>query len=139
MNPEAFARTHAQTFPAGKAWAPADFQTYFDRDTTIIGGTAESYVLGTAIHDEAEILTVATAPDHQRQGKARAALDEFLNHAIVRKISKIFLEVASNNAAAIALYVQAGFAQTGLRQNYYRKPDGSREDAIVMQLNLPPR
>jgi len=139
VNPEDFALTHAKSFPAGKGWITADFQTYFDRDTTIIGGDAASFVLGTAILDEAEILTVATDPPVQRQGKARAALQDFVNHAEARGVSRIFLEVAADNAPALALYAHAGFAQTSLRKGYYRRADAPNCDAIVMQLILPLR
>ena len=47
-----------------------------------------------------------------------------------------FLEVAADNAAAQALYARAGFAESGRRRGYYRRPDGSGLDALVMQRAL---
>lgn len=139
MNPDDYAQTHAKSFPAGKGWAATVFRTYFDRATTIVGGDAQSFVLGTVILDEAEILTVATDPAVQRQGKARAALRDFVNHADARNVTRVFLEVAADNAPALALYAQAGFAQTSIRKGYYRRANAPNCDAIVMQLKLPLR
>jgi ribosomal-protein-alanine N-acetyltransferase len=47
----------------------------------------------------------------------------------------MFLEVRASNASAIALYEKRGFAEVGLRRNYYPTAKGS-EDAILMALDL---
>jgi ribosomal-protein-alanine N-acetyltransferase len=46
----------------------------------------------------------------------------------------MFLEVATNNWAARALYSAAGYAEVGRRRRYY--PDGS--DALVLRAPLSP-
>jgi len=137
VNPEEFAKTHAQTFPAGKCWTVADFETYFARDMTVVGGDATSFVIGTALLDEAEILTVATAPERQRKGLARAALQDFISQCRARGVTCIFLEVADDNHPAIAFYTHTGFAQVGRRQGYYRRENGLSRDALIMQMILP--
>ena len=38
-----------------------------------------------------------------------------------------------SNRAAIALYQQYGFISCGSRPGYYPCPDGSREDALLME------
>jgi [ribosomal protein S18]-alanine N-acetyltransferase len=43
--------------------------------------------------------------------------------------------VRQGNARAQALYRRYGFAEVGLRKNYYPAP-GQREDAVVMSLNV---
>jgi ribosomal-protein-alanine N-acetyltransferase len=49
-----------------------------------------------------------------------------------REAEVMFLEVSTTNTAARALYGQAGFAQVGLRRQYYA--DGS--DALVLSRRL---
>ena len=48
----------------------------------------------------------------------------------------MFLEVAKDNAPALALYERFGFVQVGERAGYYRRADGSRATAIVMRKSL---
>ncbi|SEW28083.1 ribosomal-protein-alanine N-acetyltransferase [Cognatiyoonia koreensis] len=139
MTPDALAKTHAVCFPPTLAWDAARFQTYLARDTTVITGSADSFVLGTLLLDEAEILTIATNPMQRQRGLARAALRDFTDRCAKRGAAKVFLEVAADNAPAIALYVSAGFAQVGLRQKYYQRADGTHCDALVLQLDLPQR
>ena len=43
----------------------------------------------------------------------------------------MLLEVRLSNLAAIHMYLQAGFNEIGLRQNYYPAADG-KEDALLM-------
>jgi ribosomal-protein-alanine N-acetyltransferase len=47
----------------------------------------------------------------------------------------LFLEVAADNTAAIALYAATGFDRVGLRKGYYPHPDGAK-DAVVMRRAL---
>jgi ribosomal-protein-alanine N-acetyltransferase len=44
--------------------------------------------------------------------------------------------VAEGNAAARALYARAGYRECGRRKGYYQRPDGSRDDAVVMEKPL---
>ena len=44
----------------------------------------------------------------------------------------MFLEVAQDNQPAHALYVAAGFIETGRRKDYYKNANGRRADAILM-------
>ena len=43
---------------------------------------------------------------------------------------------AESNAPARALYAALGYRQIGLRKRYYRRGDGSREDAILLGRDL---
>ena len=49
----------------------------------------------------------------------------------------MFLEVAADNAAALALYRGAGFTQAGLRRGYYA-PAGTDAFVLRRDLNRPP-
>ncbi|HEY7051926.1 MAG TPA: ribosomal protein S18-alanine N-acetyltransferase [Mycobacterium sp.] len=75
---------------------------------------------------EYEIHTIGVDPAFQGQGIGRRLLDEVLTHAD----GPVFLEVRTDNAAAIALYRSVGFAQIGLRRRYYPT---SGADAYTMR------
>jgi ribosomal-protein-alanine N-acetyltransferase len=48
----------------------------------------------------------------------------------------MFLEVAKDNAPALALYGRFGFVKVGERAGYYRRADGARATAVVMRKSL---
>jgi ribosomal-protein-alanine N-acetyltransferase len=85
--------------------------------------------------DEAELLDIAVAAQHQRQGLGRNLLDEMMALARRHDMRRMVLEVRASNAAAISLYRRAGFADIGLRRDYYPAEHG-REDAILMGREL---
>lgn len=79
--------------------------------------------------DEYEILSIATHPQHQRKGVARALIHEFCSgHK-----GNVFLEVRESNLAAISFYEALGFVRTGVRHAYY---GDSGEGAIIMKLEF---
>lgn len=81
--------------------------------------------------DEAELLTIGVAVDHQRKGLGQAMLSVMLAAAHAKQLSRVFLEVRASNLPAIALYRRAGFLDIGMRRAYYHNAGGS-EDALVM-------
>lgn len=94
-----------------------------------------AYAILMPIVDQAELLTIGVAAARQRGGLGRAILHGMLELARDRKMNRVFLEVRASNAAAIALYRSAGFAEVGLRRDYYQNASGS-EDALVMACDL---
>ncbi len=91
-------------------------------------------VLARVAADEADILTIAVAPDVRRRGLGRALLLAAMAEAGRRGAKSMFLEVGVDNAAAAALYASCGFAQVGRRRGYY----ASGGDALVMRAALRP-
>lgn len=81
-----------------------------------------------AVLDEGYIDNVAVEPAARRHGVASALLDVFCRFGAAN-LAFLTLEVRASNAPAIALYEKHGFAQAGLRKNYYRDP---KEDAVLM-------
>jgi len=81
--------------------------------------------------DEANLLLMAIHPSQQGKGLGYQLLDASLAQLKNNPI-QVFLEVRESNEAAIALYEKSGFHQIDLRKNYYPKPDGGREHAIIM-------
>jgi ribosomal-protein-alanine N-acetyltransferase len=82
---------------------------------------------------EAELLTVAVAPEARGRGLAQRLVSRFLYQARLRGAEVAFLEVAEDNAPARLVYSRAGFTETGRRRGYYRTSDGRAVDALVMQ------
>lgn len=85
---------------------------------------------------EAEILTLAVEPKARRRGFAKALVQVAAGAARIAGAESLFLEVAVDNAAALALYRSTGFSEAGVRRGYYDRGGGNRVDALVMRLDL---
>lgn len=127
-DPAALAITHAAAWPQDP-WSGETFARFLARKATLLTGDARAFVLGQVVADEAEIIMLATHPDHRRQGLARDALHLFLREAEARGATEAFLDVAADNAQALALYIGAGFRRVGRRAGYY--PGGV--DALLLR------
>ncbi|MEH3143513.1 MAG: ribosomal protein S18-alanine N-acetyltransferase [Mycobacterium kyogaense] len=66
---------------------------------------------------EYEVHTIAVDPTYQGHGIGREMLRKLVDYA---DGGAIFLEVRTDNEAAIKLYESEGFARIGLRKRYYR-------------------
>ena len=85
--------------------------------------------------DELHLLNVTVAPDHQGRGWGRLLLGRV--QALGRELGSgsLWLEVRQGNARAQDLYRRLGFVVVGRRRGYY-PAGGTREDAVVMRLDL---
>ncbi len=137
MTPADLALIHAAANSRERPWSEAEFADLLAHPATILTGDSRSFVLGRVVLDEAEVLTLATHPDHQRQGLARAALTAFERVSRQRSAKTCFLEVAEDNHPAKALYLSNGYAQIGRRRGYYHMADGAQVAALVLQKTLP--
>ena len=79
-----------------------------------------------------EILTVAVAAAARRRGLGRRLLAALATALSDGGAAKLFLEVAADNQAALALYEIAGFRPVGRRLNYYPAADGAI-DALILE------
>ena len=84
---------------------------------------------------ESHILNLCVHPALQGQGYGHGLLDFLLELAREHKADSAFLEVRPSNEPALRLYQRAGFAEVGLRRDYYPARNG-REDAIIMACSL---
>ncbi len=137
MTPKDLSKTHLAAFGPDKGWREQSFAKLLSEPAVFLTGTSQSFVLGRVTVDEAEVLTLATAPDAQRQGLARRALGDFLDRVHKAGAKTVFLEVAENNQPARALYRQAGFATVGERKNYYRQDAARSVTALILRRDLP--
>lgn len=83
---------------------------------------------------QADIQTIAVAPEARRHGIGRALMHALMVEARDRGAGELFLEVRDDNPSAQRLYDSLGFERIAVRPNYYQ-PDGI--DAIVMRLTIP--
>lgn len=131
MTPEALALLHAAVFAVPRPWSAAEFASFLNDGLSFLLVEDGGFLLGRAVAGEAELLTLAVAPDRQRQGMGRRLVAGFLAEARRRGADQAFLEVAANNAPAITLYQGVGFVEAGKRRGYYAAADGRRIDALV--------
>jgi len=85
--------------------------------------------LGTGIDPESEVHTIGVDPAVRRRGVGGMLLGELLSVAD-RWGGPVFLEVRTDNDAAIGLYRREGFEIVGTRKRYYQ-PSGA--DAFTMR------
>lgn len=127
-------RAHAHPWTRGNfsdAINSAYLCKVYERDGVMLG-----YLVLMPAVDEAQLLNITIAAEHQRQGLGRALLGEAVGLARSLKMLRVLLEVRPSNTAALGLYRAAGFHQIGLRRHYYPSDNGGREDAIVMEYLL---
>ncbi|MDB5433497.1 MAG: ribosomal-protein-alanine acetyltransferase [Caulobacter sp.] len=100
------------------------------------GDGPAGFVLCRAMAGEAEVLTLAVDPAARRSGIGLALMTAAVEGARALGAESLFLEVAVDNAAAIALYQGLGFSRAGVRRGYYRRRASGAVDALVMRLSL---
>ena len=129
----ALATIHAAAFSPREAWGedaialqlvlPGAFGLIDERGGMLMGRVAA---------DEAEVLTLAVAPSVRRRGLATALLRAARAQVSAGGGRAMFLEVATGNTAALALYQREGFVEVGRRRRYY----ADSSDALVLRVNL---
>ncbi|MDZ4691167.1 ribosomal protein S18-alanine N-acetyltransferase [Terricaulis sp.] len=135
---ELLASLHARAFD--KPWSAADIAKMLENPAVaaFVAGGAEpqGFIIAWAVAGDAEVLTVAVAPEARRQGVGAALVTEAAAAVLARGAASMHLEVAESNAAARALYAKLGFTEAGRRRDYYATEQGW-VDAIVMRRALP--
>jgi tRNA threonylcarbamoyl adenosine modification protein YeaZ/ribosomal-protein-alanine acetyltransferase len=133
------AEIHGESFAA--RWSETAFgEMLAVPGTSAILVSSQNNPLGFAIFrraaDEAEILTICTRPAFRQKGHGKLLVQHL--EAVLKKdnVKSLFIEVAVSNHAALALYTSSGFEKAGERKNYYKRGDGSHEDALIMRKGL---
>jgi ribosomal-protein-alanine N-acetyltransferase len=135
------AAIHAASF--ARPWSTLDFERLLGErgvigDGLFLGNATKpaGFVLSRMVIDEAEILTIAVAPEVRGKGLSIPLLERHLDELSRRGVRMVHLEVEEGNPSAVALYRRFGFTETGRREGYYQKADGSRVTALTMTLEL---
>lgn len=130
------AELEAQLFVGDDPWPPAAFNRELASPHNHYvgarsGGTLAGYAgisrLGRTPPFEYEVHTIGVDPAYQGRGIGRRLLRELLDFA---RGGVVYLEVRTDNDAALALYRSVGFQRVGLRRRYYRV---SGADAYTMR------
>jgi ribosomal-protein-alanine N-acetyltransferase len=100
-------------------------------------GEPAGFVIGWTAAGDCEMLSLGVVPAARRQGLGRHLVEAFTGHARELGSAALFLEVAEDNGAALALYAAAGFAQVGRREGHYQGGAGARA-ALVFRSNPRP-
>jgi ribosomal-protein-alanine N-acetyltransferase len=128
------AMLHALSF--AKSWDAPSIAALLATPGTFAFHHNQGFVLVRVAGEEAEILTLAVAPQKRGQGLGRALLQAAIVRAQEQGARTVFLEVGADNPSALALYAGLGFAKVGMRKAYYASPSGGT-DALVLRLPLP--
>lgn len=132
---QALAALHGRCFAGPhRPWSAAEFAALLDSHACFLLGDGAGFAIGRSIADEAELLTLAVAPEARRQGRGRALLEAFRATARARGAARAFLEVAADNLPALALYHADGWTGAGRRRGYY----APGLDALVLCRDLGP-
>lgn len=137
----ALAVLHGRCFARG--WDAASLVTFLAAGDCLAlaargpQGAVHGFVLARMAGDEAEVLTLAVAPDRRREGSGERLMRALCARLAARGVRCLHLEVGAGNAAARGLYAKLGFAPVGVRRGYYREgPAGAAEDAHVLTRTL---
>jgi [ribosomal protein S18]-alanine N-acetyltransferase len=80
---------------------------------------------------DADLQTIAVAPQGQGRGLGRRLLTTLVDQAAEQGATSLMLEVRADNEPAIALYRSVGFDRIAVRRRYYQPGD---IDAHIMRL-----
>ncbi len=127
------AALHAVCFTAPRPWTASEFASVLNLPHSFLLTQSGGFLVGRAAGGEAELLTLAVAPDARRQGTGDLLIEAFLHQIALMHAESAFLEVATDNAAALALYAKHGFVEVAERRGYMKGTDGRARDAYIMR------
>ena len=133
------AKLHAACFDRG--WEESEFASLLQSPgyAALLAHSAEGpigFLLYRAVANEAEIITLGVDPALRRRGAGKALLHQAVSQLKSFNIKTVFLDVATSNVEAKALYLKAGFVEVGKRKAYYARATTPAEDALILRLNL---
>jgi ribosomal-protein-alanine N-acetyltransferase len=108
----------------------------YPAEMLLADGQVVGYYVAMGGVDEMHLLNLTVAPAWQGRGLGRGMLDALVGCCRDRGARHLWLEVRESNVRARAIYERYGFADVGRRRGYYPAPRGTREDAVVMSLEV---
>lgn len=120
------------------AWTKQSiYETFCQNQAFIVVAESEGKLVGYCIVyyalDEGEIARIAVDEKVRRQGVGRGLLDYVCECCKEKQIGRLLLDVRESNVGARAFYQQYGFAEDGIRKNFYEQP---KENAVLMSRNI---
>jgi ribosomal-protein-alanine N-acetyltransferase len=101
-----------------------------------IDGMVVGYIGAWFVIDECHITNIAVHKDFRNIGVASKLVKELLKLCYEHATTYITLEVRVSNTPAQNLYEKFGFNRETIRKGYYKNPDGTRENAIIMSKEM---
>lgn len=140
LDAPAMARIHKAGF--AHPWDEGALRNLMDKPNCMALAAFEAsrelvgFIMTRQAGDECEILTIVSDDKKRRSGIANSLMTQAVELSRLRNARRIFLEVASGNKAAIALYQRHGFEEISRRPGYYQQGRSEAEDALVMARSL---
>ena len=133
-------RLHAHLFDV--AWSESAIRQMLEDVHTVAliahanSGEPIGFVIGRAVADEAEVLSIGVDPAWQRRGVGRLLVEALCDASVRAQAHRLYLEVAASNLPALRLYAALGGQKIGLRKAYYGRREKPAEDAINLVIPL---
>lgn len=131
----AIAALEAQCF--ADPWSEDSVLSALSAGTMFFGCKKDGELVGycgvRCVAGQGDLMNVAVAEQHRRQGIARRLMSCCVAFALKQSLSFLTLEVRSGNREAIRLYESFGFEKEGTRKNFYTHP---QEDALIYTLRF---
>lgn len=136
-NLQQLATIHQQAFSelGQTGWGPDTLsETCASTGAVLVAAFSAEQPIGLALFqqvlDEAELVTLAVAPEHQGKSIASKLMQWAETKLAERGVRTFFLEVRADNATAIRLYENLDFKATSVRKGYYKVDGDVRIDAV---------
>ena len=100
-----------------------------------ISGTIAGFILTERNAEIAHVITLDVLEQFRRQSIGSLLLEAAEQEAASHAVTSMYLETATTNKAAIALWKKHGYRETGTIKNYY----GRGQNAFEMQKRLEPK
>lgn len=118
-------------------WSLASINSELKNDKSIVLVAEYQEVVGwcaaRSITVEAELLKISVHKDFRQNGIGRSLLMHLISMLRFKRVGEIFLEVRSQNLAALKFYLKSGFLKVGERKNYYAHPD---DNALILRYDI---
>jgi [ribosomal protein S18]-alanine N-acetyltransferase len=133
------ATLHGSSFP--RPWDEAAMATFIAAPDTLcllgsvidgLAGAPRGFLIARKAAGEAELLTLAVAPNCRRSGLGKVLLKSAMATLAESGAKQLFLEVEEGNEAALQLYRSLGAVPVGRRARYYEHG----ADAAIFSLAL---
>ena len=136
---EAMAEAHRRSFDA--TWDAAEFASLLAMSGAFglvieEGESLAGLMLARTAAGESEILTICVDPQARGRGRGAALIAAAMGLAAQAGAAQMFLEVAEDNASALAAYARARFQPAGRRRGYYPRPGAGAVDALTLRADL---
>ena len=109
----------------------------FPQGLCLVALTAEGGVSGWCacrrIWPEAELLKIAVIEQRRKRGIGSSLLQHLIENLRHDDFATLFLEVRSQNTAAVSFYHRHGWYQIGVRYGYYVEP---KDDALILRKDI---